>query len=347
MTRYDEHYKAEFFDRSFTFRLFSVIDSEKLELHMDYLTLEKTTITIPSIAVIERGWLCHITNGSKVVYQGTVASVSQSRNATTVQLSPMIALFDVQVYKNRSTYNDSKTNLEGWMAQILTQTFIQSGDSVQNIPGLTVTATTATNGIALNLKDNIHDFWKDIARKAIENGKIVIVCEFDPQLHTVSVTISSHAGDSELTIEADLDNVIDQRFTLRDDWGSVNKCIIINQDNESETATYYASDYAAPTVYTIQTVSVESGKTFAQVSKDKADEVLRKSDFDNLIELSFRANDKMLPVLMIGQPVRIIKKGTVYHTVLTGYTIKDDTRTLIFGGIRTDFTKILKLKGAI
>ena len=123
--------------------------------------------------------------------------------------------------------------------------------------------------------------------------------------------------------------------------------IIINQDNESETATYYASDYAAPTVYTIQTVSVESGKTFAQVSKDKADEVLRKSDFDNLIELTYRESDKIIPAMQIGQPVRVLKKGVGYHTVLTGITSKGDLKTYVFGGIRVDLTKILKLKGAI
>lgn len=345
MTPYEKCYKAEFFDRNFNFTCFFVIEAP--EIRMDYLTLEKTTIVIPSIAVIKRGWLCHITHGATVVYQGTVASVSQSRSKTTVQLSPMIALFDVQVYKNRSTYNDDKTNLEGWMAQILTDTFIQSGDSVQNIPGMSVTVRTATNGIALNLKDNIHEFWKDIARKAIENAKIVIVCEFDPQFHTVSVEICSHANDSELTIEADLPNVIEQKFTLRDDWGSANKCLVINKENELEQQVFYSSDYAAPTNCRIEYVTVSSGETFSNVAKDKADELLKKSDFDNLIELQFRVDDGIIPDISIGQPCRIIKNGTVYHTVLTGITIASGRKTLTFGGIRVDLTKILKMKGAI
>lgn len=343
MTQYDIHYKAEFFDRNFDFKFFSVISEP--EIKTDYLTLDKSTITLPLVADISRGWFCHVTYGKNVVFQGTVASINQSKNTTVIQLSPMMSLFDIQIYKDRSTY--SKADIEGWIAGIITETFINSGDNIQNVTGLTVTADTHTNGVALNLEDNIHELWKDIAIKAIENAKITISCGFDPQNRVVSTEIKSHSNQAEITIEADLPNVINQNFTLRDDWGSTNKCVIINQDDESEQAVYYASDYSAPTVCKIQTVSVESGKTFAQTAKDKADDILKKSDFDNLIELQFRSSDKIIPEMEIGQPCRIIKNGTVYHTVLTGITQKSGLKTLIFGGVRIDLTKILRLKGAI
>ena len=40
--------------------------------------------------------------------------------------------------------------------------------------------------------------------------------------------------------------------------------------------------------------------------------------------------------MRIGQPVRILRQNTAYHTVLTGYTVKGGTKMLIFGGIRVD-----------
>ena len=335
-------YKAEFFDRDLNFQCFAVID--KPEIKMDYLTLDKTTIRLPLMDIL-RGWYCQITQGKNTVYQGTVAAVDQSRHFLTVQLSPMIALFDVQVYKDRTTYQ--KTNLEGWMAAILTEQFVNSGDNIQNLHNFSVTAITSTNSIALNLKDNIHDFWDDIAKKAIENAKIVITCAFQPQIKAVAAVITSHAGQNEVTIEADLPNVIDRRFNLRDDWGSVNKCVIINNSDETQRSTFYASDYAAPTNCRFEYITVPSGETFANAAKDKADELLKKSEFDNLIELQFREDDRMIPDISIGQPVRILRNGTVYHTVLTGYILGSGNKTLIFGGIRTDLTKILKLKGAI
>ena len=336
-------YRAEFFDRQLGYQLFTVIDEP--EIKMDYLTLDKTSVTLPSVANVSRGWYCRIVHGSETLLQGTVASVSQSKGSTSVQIAPMAALFDTQIYKDRTSY--TKTDLEGWMAGILTENFCNTGDSVQDICGFTATSATSTDGVALNLEDNIHAFWKGIAKKAIENAKIVIECAFDPQSRTVSAVVRSYAGVPEITLEADLPNVINQNFTLRDDTGSTNKCVIVNRNNESEQAVFYSEDYAAPTVRRIEWVTVETGKTFAQTAKDKADEMLKKSDFDNLIELQYRIEDPMIPAIKIGQPCRIIKNGTVYRSVLTGYHEKSGMKTLIFGGVRIDFTKILKLKGAI
>lgn len=336
-------YRAEFFDRQINYQFFAVIDEP--EIKMDYLTLDKTAITLPSLYDISRGWFCQIVHGTDTIFQGVVASVSQARSTTSVQLSPMIALFDTQVYKQKSTY--TKTNLEGWMAGILTENFQNSGDSVQNLSGFSVSAPTATNSVALNLETNVHDFWNDIAKKAIENAKVAISCSFNPNAKTVSATVKCHASETEITLEADLPNVVSQNFTLRDGSDSTNKCVIINQADESQRATYTLANYAAPTVCRIETVSVPTGKTFQEVALDKADEMLRKTDFDNFIELQYRAEDPMVPAIKIGQPVRILKNGKEYHTVLTGYCERSGFRTLTFGGIRIDLTKIMKLKGAI
>ena len=165
MTRYDgKAYKAEFFDRALNFTFFTVIDEP--EIVFDYLTLDKTSIVIPCIADISRGWYCHITRDADVVYQGFVSGVDTGESTTTVQLSPLIALFDFQFFYNRKTYNNNKSDLEGWMRSRLLNAFAGS-DSVQNIHGLTVTAATHTDGVDLHLKDNIHDFW-DLARTAIQ-----------------------------------------------------------------------------------------------------------------------------------------------------------------------------------
>lgn len=338
-------YRAEFFDRQINYQFFAVIDEP--EIKMDYLTLDKTAIILPALYDISRGWFCRIVHGKDAIFQGTVASVTQSKSTTEVQLSPMVALFDTQIYKDRTTYNDTKTNLEGWIASILTENFLNSGDSVQNLCGFSVSAKTATNGVALNLEDNIHDFWNDIAKKAIENAKIVISCSFDPTAKIVSAVVKSYAADTEITLEADLPNVVDQNFTIRDGSGSVNKCVIVNHADESQKATYTLSDYTAPTICQIETVTVPSGKTFQETARDKADEILRKSDFDNFIELRYRSEDLLVPAIKIGQPVRVLKNGKEYHTVLTGYWQKAGFKTLTFGGIRVDLTKILKMKGAI
>ncbi len=342
-----ETYKAEFFDRNFNFTFFSVIAAP--EIVFDYLTLDKTSIILPGVADISRGWYCHLTQGAHVVYQGFVSGVDTDRSTTTVHLSPLIALFEFEFFYNRKNYNNNKTDLEGWLRSAILHVFAAS-DSVQNIPGLNVLVPTHTDGVDLNLKDNIHAFW-DLARKAIESAKIAISCEFDPMDKTITAVIRNMSAMNELTIEADLQNVTEQKFTLRDTWGSVNKVIIYNADNLSQSQTFTASDYAAPVVQRIAEVTVEEGETFANVAREKSAELMRKADFENLIELTFRANDGIIPDMQIGQPVRILKDGKTYHSILTGTTRKNTENggfvTLIFGGVRVDLTKRLKLKGAL
>lgn len=336
-------YKAEFFDRAFNFVFWSKIPEP--EIMFDYLTLDKTSIIIPAVEDILRGWYCHITRGADVVYQGFVSGVDTGESTTTVQLSPLIALFDFEFFYNRKTYNSNKNDVEGWFKSAILGAFAGS-DNVQNLPGLTVTAATHTDGVDLNLKDNIHAFW-DLARKAIQNYKIAIVCEFDPAAKIITAVIENHSAESEITIEADLDNISGQKFTLRDDWGSVNKVIVYNSDNLSQSQTFYAEDYAAPVVQRIAEVSVGDGETFATVAREKSAELMRKADNDNLIELTFRATDRIIPDIGIGQPCRILKAGKEYHSVLTGFSVKDGKKTYVFGGVRVDLSKRLKLKGAI
>ena len=127
----------------------------------------------------------------------------------------------------------------------------------------------------------------------------------------------------------------------------MNKVIIYNSDNLSQSQIFYAEDYAAPAVQRIAEVSVGDGETFANVAREKSAELMRKSDNDNLIELTFRTSDRIIPDIGVGQPVRILKGGKEYHSVLTGFTVKDGRKTYIFGGVRVDLSKRLKLKGAI
>ena len=83
------------------------------------------------------------------------------------------------------------------------------------------------------------------------------------------------------------------------------------------------------------------------VAREKAAELMRKADNDNLIELTFRTTDRIIPDISIGQPVRVLKAGKEYHSVLTGFTVKGGQKSYILGGVRVNLSARLKLKGAI
>ena len=92
-------YKAEFFKRDFTLRAAVVVKSP--ELVFDYLTTEKTEITLPGAVKIVRGDWAHVTdiNGA-VIYQGVVMD-TETDKTTTVNVAPLMSIFDVTTEINR------------------------------------------------------------------------------------------------------------------------------------------------------------------------------------------------------------------------------------------------------
>ena len=105
-------YKAEFFDRAFKFVFWSKIPEP--EIMFDYLTLDKTSIIIPAVEDILRGWYCHITRGADVVYQGIVSGIDEGKASMTVQLSPLISLFDFQFYSSVSSCRNTGIPLSSY-----------------------------------------------------------------------------------------------------------------------------------------------------------------------------------------------------------------------------------------
>lgn len=330
-------HKAEFFDPQINYMCMSPIPAPNI--NYDYLTIAKTTLTIPKIMDIQRGWYAHVTQGTTVIYQGIVTSVEQSKNITKVTCKPLLSLFDVQAYQDRTLIYS--VSIEQFIKTIIDNLYVNTTDNVQKIPGLTVTARTTTNGVKLNLKDNIHNLH-DILIKSLEIAHIIVDVTLYPQNKSIDVVIANYSEYPIKTIESDLNNIISRDFVLRDDYGIVNKVVIINEDNEAEQAVYYADDYAPPSVWEIDYISVSDDETFADKAAETAAEALAKKDFDNLIEISVKQDDKIINNMSIGQKCKIIKNKTVYTSVLTGYEIKNNIITYIFGSIRMDLTKILE-----
>ena len=330
-------YKSEFFDPQINYKCMSPIPAPNI--NYDYLTIAKTTLTVPKIMDIQRGWYAHVTQGSNVIYQGIVTSVEQNKNITKVTCKPLLSLFDVQAYQDRTLIYS--VSIEQFIETIIDNLYVNTTDNVQKIPGLKVTTKTETNGVKLNLKDNIHNLH-DILVKSLEIANIVVDVTLYPQNKSIDVVIANYSEYPIRTIESDLKNIISRDFVLRDDYGIVNKIIIINEDNEAEQATYYADDYAPPSVWEIDYISISDDETFADKAAERAAEALAKKDFDNLIEISVKQDDKIVNNMSIGQKCKIIKNKTVYTSVLTGYEIKNNIITYIFGSIRMDLTKILE-----
>jgi hypothetical protein len=339
-------YKLEVFDRNINFRDFSVLSDQPI--YFDYLTLEKTKIISPKIAV-EKGDFIHITDFyGNVAYQGTVDDYEYTKTAVEIVIKPLLSLFDITAAFDR-TYLVTGT-LEGFIAGIITDTYINNSDSLQNITGLTVQVLSNTYDTKLNLKSNIHELY-DIVTKAFTVYGIIIAAELLPQTKEVKIKIHTVNSDP-VVIEAKLKNIIEKNIAVADNFGQLNKITLINKNNEAESVTYYLhSDGTISTIDTDRVTPVFSrteyveSEEFIVNAEKRATEAMMPQKYNNLIELTYAITDKLLSLenLAIGTPVLIIDDEN-YNSILTGFEKTENVIKLIFGIVRIDLTKKLILE---
>ena len=83
-----EAYKMEIFSRDYQFRSVAVLSTPTIE--QDYLTLQKTSVTVHDITA-QRGDYAHITSmGGSVLYQGIVEDVNVTKNGYKLKLAPLL-----------------------------------------------------------------------------------------------------------------------------------------------------------------------------------------------------------------------------------------------------------------
>lgn len=336
-------YKIEVFSRDFTFKSFSVI--EKPDFSMDYLTIEKTSVWAKEITA-DKGDFVHITTGTEIAYQGIIDDLEPGIDGVTLTLKPLIALFDVNVKWDRNAIE----NIEDFIAGIITDNFVNSGDDLQNIPGLAV-STTSETAASLNLDSDIGEFY-NIITTALTGYGVVVDFSFDPQNKNASVIIGKSLKST--VIEADLPNVIGTSFIIGDSYGQLNKLTVINQDDNSEEKTYYLhndgtvddvdNDRIFPVFFSYQFVSV-GDKDFATEAYAAAYTALAPQKYDNCIEITINTENRLIDASMsIGTEAVIYYGNKTYISVLTGFSKSDKTVTLVFGCVRAELTKRLILE---
>ena len=249
--------------------------------------------------------------------------------------------------------------LETVLANLISASWINSTDTIQNIPGLTVTTTSSTISWGMNLKSDtegmhscIIDFYDVLIRRALEEYGIAIHTSVDFQNGAIDLTIGKVVGTQ--TIEADLPNVLDKTFLINEASNDTNKLVVYNSANYTSAIVYYKhtdgtynttnDDRLYPVVREVQAVDVDEGQTFAQATASVAASVFGEVTYNNLIEIKCMHDDSLImpKQLSIGSVVTVIHDGTAYSSIMTGYQLENNMINLMFGSIRADLTKLLR-----
>jgi len=349
-------YDVDFFDRDWSFVHHTAVDS--VEFSEDYLSPETNELTILYSPLPALYQYILIRRNSEE-YFGIVTAVTESKESLLqISYKPFLSLFDERIMYD--TDDQGTGTLEAALAGIIRDTWINNSDTVQNIPGLTVTTSSSTSRWGFNLKsdkENMHhtavNFLKVFIIQALSKYRVRIKVTPDPQAKTITLDIGK-VSTSVRYIEADLPNVISRNIVIKKTDDKVNKLTVYNTEDYSQTRTYYLhtdgsysrtnTDRIIPVVREIaQTAPERSGdtikKSFAVMADAEAADCFA-IEYDNLIELEVMHGDTLIQpeLIEIGQVVAVISEGKAYNSMLTGRQV-EDTTLLIFGSIRLDLTK--------
>ena len=380
-------FNVEIFNRQFELLAHTNVDDIKIDY--DYLSPNESELeirltgfydTFAAEAVIHKGGMLKALSipeleglmdavgvGAYIRFQrddmdifGVITSMTTAEDAllTKIGIQPFpSAIFTTDILFD--TNKQGTVALETVIADLITASWINNADTLQNIPGLTVTTTSSTVSWGMNLKSDtegmhhcIIDFYDVLIRRALEEYGIAIHTSVDFQNGAINLTIGKVVGTQ--TIEADLPNVFDRTFLINESSKNTNKLDVYNSANYTSTIIYYKHTDGTynttnnkrlyPVVREVQAVDVEEGSTFAQAAASAAASVFGEVTYSNLIEIQCLYDDSLImpKQLDIGSVVTVIHDGNAYSSIMTGYQLENNVINLIFGSIRADLTKLLR-----
>lgn len=291
---------------------------------------------------------------------GVITSVTTADDQLLTKLG--IQPFPAAIFSTEILFDTDQQGtvaLETVIANQITASFINSSDTIQNIPGLSVTTTSSTVSWGMNLKSDtegmhhcVIDFYDVLIRRALEEYGIAIHTSVDFQNDTIDLTIGKVVGTQ--TIEADLPNVFEKTFLINESSKNTNKLDVYDTANYTTVRTYYKhtdgtydttnNNRLYPVVREIGTATADDNNTFVVNADSVAASVFGEVTYNNLIEIKCLYDDALIrPMdLDIGSVVTVIHESNAYTSIMTGYELEDNVINLIFGSIRADLTKLIR-----
>ena len=252
-------YDVNFFDSDLT-NIHHDIVAETISIDEDYLSPAVSTIKIGlTKTVVERNFI-YITGTA--TFFGVVTEVTDDGYQTTVKFKPFIGIFDQQVlfktsFQNKDGKATSPTSLEQVLADLITQYWISSSDSNQNITGLSVTTTSSTttwgfdieagftkqttdsagNSVEENIPYAITDMYSVLIKRAMSDYGVAINATVNFNSKSIALRIGTNS--TLQSIEADSDAITISEFTISKASSLTNKLEIWNVDDFTQKVYYY------------------------------------------------------------------------------------------------------------
>lgn len=322
----------------------------------DYLSSDENSITVfPMPGIAKEDYIRISRDGEE--YAGVITEITYSKDLQTISYKPLIELLNTDVLFDVDLQQTG--TLEGFIADRITEMFIENEDQAQNITGLSVVALTQTPDWYFHItpKDsgghyNIVNLINSVIIPAMQKYGVLVKPVLDIQNRSIRIEIGRVPAGAFI-IESDLPNVIDKQITIKSVSTDVNKLVIYDAADYETKRVYYLhpdlsydtrdEDRITPVNCEITSLQVEEGKSFESAAISEAYNKFANLAYSNLIEITVMKGDALIhpEEMQFGQVVKIISGGVEYSSILTGREIGQNIK-LIFGTVRLDLTKILR-----
>lgn len=345
-----------------TFQMVGNTNIDEVSYKEDYLSGDENTITVLPINGVSKQDYIRISRGNEE-YAGVITEITygtdKSKNLMQISYKPFMELFDTDILFD---INDQGVgSLEDYICKKITEMFIENEDSLQNIKGLSVVATTSTEDWYFHITPaqagghfNIVNLMDSIIIPALSKYSIAVNVRLDIQNRALIVSVG-RTGTGVVIIESDLPNIIKKSLTIKSVSADVNKLILYDASSDyEEKRVYYlhASDLGydthdrdriTPVNCEMRALEHDENSSFESAAMSEAHNRFANLSYSNLIELTMLNGDTLVrpDELPFGQVVKILSDKVAYTSILTGKERGKNTK-LIFGTVRLDLTKILR-----
>lgn len=362
-----QQFNVDIFNRDMTFAHNASIDATSVD--DDYISASLNLIEIPATQVVENGQFIRLQNEDYSFF-GIITEVSPGEFATRIGFRSFLTIFDEEVLFDtnwQGTGNAGiRPTLETVIRNFISDTYITSSDTYQRLPIVVSIDSSITQTLNWSLglrsdRDTSHytvaNLYSEVIVSALKEYGIAIKVEPVFHDHIINLTITKKP--TPFKISADQENVVVKTLKYSDKNVGVNKLIVYNEDNYSQSLTFYVhpdkswnttnSDRIAPVVRGIKLVTPQEDtvSSFEEAAVEAAYSELSSSSWDNCIELETYVDDvNITPMeLEIGQAVTVYYKEASYTSILTGRNLDGSKITLIFGSDRIKYSKRYKYNG--
>lgn len=366
-------YRVEIFTKKFELVHHDMIDENELMIDDDCLAPDVTSISVSATTKIKRGYLCRIV-GNSLDFCGIVCGVDDGNEyITSIEVKPFVSVFD-HLVRFDTRHMGTTYTLENELKNLITEYWINTRDDdpSQEFSRITVNTVSSTSKwkFDINPTDDgipytLVNLYTDLIVEALREYGIAITTSFNWKSKTITIQIGKR--NSGFIINADLDDVTINEFNAHTPSSSTNKFELWNSENYTDAPIYYYvySDGTCGTDKTknrVTPVNLEVDsvnpvrenvdgvekitKTFAQAAKEYVDNFIQKMSFTDNVELTTTINNTIVKPLShnYGDVMYVIYKGVRYSCILTGRKYDSTGVTMVFGSIRNDYTKRIRLE---